>query len=488
MYKISPYTIFILFWLLRDSTYYHVLKTEINNKHFVVVIPSYNNKAWYKNNLDSVFSQDYTNYQVIYIDDCSSDGTGNLVEEYIKEKKQEHRVTLLKNTFRQRQLANHYTAVHMCQDTDIIVNLDGDDWFAHTHVLSYLNNVYRNPEVWLTYGQYMCYPSSKKGHCRPFPNIILEHYNFRAYKPWIASHLRSFYAGLFKHIKLADLLYQGKFFPVCADQAIMFPMLEMAGRKFKYIDEILYCYNCTSPINLYKIERHLQRLTEQVIRAKPKYPQLNTFIRAHKPYSQVNLIIFADDHPRPLFAFLESLRQYTASIRHIFIMCDNNSFEQSKEIYKKLHYSFPAVTLVKHHPSTNYKIHVLNFIKNISCDYIIVTAAHCSVPLTRPLNINQCIEELEKTHAYGFFLNNTYKSLKKFPVQPIYIELSPTVYARQFNNSSDTTLFFDLNMILFTKATALQQLKILTFTSSRELVKNFRHNIPSTQVGLFFKY
>ncbi len=41
--------------------------------HFVIEITSYNSIKWYKQNLDSVFSQTYPYYRVIYIDDNSID-------------------------------------------------------------------------------------------------------------------------------------------------------------------------------------------------------------------------------------------------------------------------------------------------------------------------------------------------------------------------------------------------------------------------------
>ena len=47
-------------------------KKTKEDKHFVFIIASYNNKQWYKPNLDSVFSQKYKNYHVIYTDDCLS--------------------------------------------------------------------------------------------------------------------------------------------------------------------------------------------------------------------------------------------------------------------------------------------------------------------------------------------------------------------------------------------------------------------------------
>ena len=62
---------------LWDQVKNRQIKKNIN---FVIVIPSYNNAQWYKRNLDSVFAQTYKNFSVIYLDDCSPDGTGQLVK------------------------------------------------------------------------------------------------------------------------------------------------------------------------------------------------------------------------------------------------------------------------------------------------------------------------------------------------------------------------------------------------------------------------
>ncbi len=67
-----------VFFLLR-SLYAPCLELpKYTEKPFVFIIASYNNSEWYKNNLDSVFAQDYENYRIIYIDDASPDGTGHL--------------------------------------------------------------------------------------------------------------------------------------------------------------------------------------------------------------------------------------------------------------------------------------------------------------------------------------------------------------------------------------------------------------------------
>ena len=54
--------------------------------HLFVVIPSFNNSRWCEDNLESVFFQTYRNWTVYYVDDCSTDGTGDAVEAYVEKR------------------------------------------------------------------------------------------------------------------------------------------------------------------------------------------------------------------------------------------------------------------------------------------------------------------------------------------------------------------------------------------------------------------
>jgi dTDP-glucose 4,6-dehydratase len=55
---------------------------EKQNK-FKIVIPSYNNEQWVEPNVASILNQTYTNYDVLYINDASTDNTLTLVKELI---------------------------------------------------------------------------------------------------------------------------------------------------------------------------------------------------------------------------------------------------------------------------------------------------------------------------------------------------------------------------------------------------------------------
>jgi len=268
--NVSFCTFFITFLAAQPAT----IMTKIE-KHIVVVTASYNNKDWYKKNIDSFAMQTHKNKSMIYIDDFSSDGTKTLVETYIQEKNLDN-ILIIENEKRSGALANQYKAIHTCNNDDIIVILDGDDFFANKNVLSYINNIYQNPNIWLTYGQFECLSNKSKGFCRPMPKQVIKNNAFRKHVP-TPSHLRTFYAGLFKKIKVEDLMYENDFFKMACDIAAMFPMIEMASQgHFKFISEVLLTYNNVNTINAHKVSKALQKKLDIELRSRKKYKPLKT--------------------------------------------------------------------------------------------------------------------------------------------------------------------------------------------------------------------
>jgi len=245
-------------------------------KPFVIIIPSYNNSAYCEKNLRSVFSQKYENYRVIYIDDASTDDTFSKVTAIVSSLNQENRCTLIKNPTNKGALENLYQAIHSCLDHEIIVTVDGDDFLAHEEVLSTLNAAYANPDVWMTYGNYLDYPTFKQKPliCKKIARSVVKQNSYRKH-PWVSSHLRTFYASLFKKIEKEDLLLEGKFLPMAWDLAFMFPLLEMSGEHALFIKSTLYLYNRTNPLNDHKVNFELQTKCAHHVRNKTPYSRLN---------------------------------------------------------------------------------------------------------------------------------------------------------------------------------------------------------------------
>lgn len=245
---------------------------DFEQKPIVIVVPSYNNRNYYQKNLDSLVLQHYDNYHVLYIDDASPDKTGPLVRSYIEKKQLSHRITLIENKERHGALENLYNAIHSCPDNAIIITVDGDDWLHNPEVLNTINRAYADPNVWITFGQFVFYPDGRVGYCRD-----ITEQEFTRDRRWchVATHMRTFYAGLFKKIKREDLLQtDGNFFEVTWDKAMMAPMLEMANRRWKFISDIVYVYNFINPLSDARLYGNQQVATAELIYKKEPYQPL----------------------------------------------------------------------------------------------------------------------------------------------------------------------------------------------------------------------
>src|SRR5581483_300754 len=206
---------------------------------FLIVVHASNHKNWVKKNLDSLFAQSYNNFRVIYIDDASSDGTQECVEDYIRINSLKERLIFIKHEQPKGLIACLAETVQNYPPDTIVMPLKGCDWLAHRNVLSAIRNIYADASTWLTYGQYSIYPNYSCGNASPISEEIVKNNEYRnklAYFP----ALKTFYAGLFQRILSEELLAM----PFSSsDYALFIPLLEMAGRHSKYIPDIHYIYN-----------------------------------------------------------------------------------------------------------------------------------------------------------------------------------------------------------------------------------------------------
>lgn len=403
----------------------------IAEKKITIIIASYNNKDWYERNLDSVISQDYQNYHIVYINDCSPDGTGQFVADYIERHQVQDLVTLIDNKQRVGALANFYRAIHACDDNTIVVMLDGDDWFKNAHVLTRINEEYINPCVWLTYGQFEEYPSGKQGFCKKMPTDFIEAACYR-HATWLTSHPRTFYAALFKKIRLEDLVFEGKFFPVTWDLALMFPMLEMAADHAAFIPDVLYEYNMATPNNDCK-----KRLIEQLhcdhsIRTWKKYARIATPFSEPAPATTALIII--SDNPDDLGLTLRSTRHQLTGITTTYVLYKAPD-AQAGHTYKQLTVFYPYAHFVALDSTYDPCSVVSTCLREANCSYVLFAHDGCTVH--RSTDITQCITHLEATHAYGFYLclgknSESYQGLKRPQHMPSLINVWSDIYAWRF--------------------------------------------------------
>jgi len=263
------------------------------DNNFVIITPSFNNKNYIEYNLASMLNQTYKNWRCIYIDDCSDDGTYEQVESIVGDNK---KFTLIKNSENIGATYNYINYLESIKDSDIIVHLDGDDWFIDEDVLDKLNKFYIENNLWMTYGKFVCWDGKEYSPSDPqgteYLDFIHRNKQYRRDK-WRASHLRTYKAKLFKNIDRNDFISKidKKLFWHASDLSWAFPCLEMCPKdKIGVTNFYTHVYNQNSENILRTREREStdNAIYEVEIRNKKVYKELkNLKQKASKRY-QVN--------------------------------------------------------------------------------------------------------------------------------------------------------------------------------------------------------
>lgn len=245
---------------------------------FKVIVPFYNCSEYIVKCLSSIFIQTYTNFDVIIIDDCSTDDSLIKINNFISKVKPKQNIKIFKNKTNCGALANIVYGINNaeCSDEDIIIQIDGDDWLYSAEVFNKLNVIYQE-DVLLTYGS-LVELSTKKLN-KTFTKKLFDTQKYRKQYGeyyWVTSHLKTFKYKLWKKILDKDLRdINGTYFKVAWDLAMMYPMIEMAGlEKIVYVEEPMYIYNDLNPANDYKIRCKQQAATAKYIKNKKEYSEI----------------------------------------------------------------------------------------------------------------------------------------------------------------------------------------------------------------------
>ena len=474
-----------------------VQRDEFKDEKLIVIItPSYNNKDWWEWNLNSLINQDYHNYYILITDDCSTDGTGQAIENYIKENRLENKVHLTRNKERRGALHNLYYMIHSCPDEAIMVTVDGDDTLPDAEVLSRLNEIYSSQDIWLTYGQFIEYPSGTKGWCTPMPEHIVKNNAFREY-PHLPSHLRTFYAWLFKSIKLEDMLdRKGDFYSMTWDYVIMLPMIEMASERHLCIqDQIMYVYNNANSISDHRISRQLQAYIAQIVRAKKRYcrlPEKLEYFTQKSEQKKADLIIFAEDtNPELLNTSIESIRQHVSGLGKVYVLYlhNQNIIQKYKELKTK---HSDVIFLEIDERRENFKTILSTLYQTILQNkYVIFALSNNKVE--QPIDLATCIQALEETQAYAFSLQLSKENpCKPIPAKLSILEVKPDVCAWNYAVANDIwSCPNSIDMVLYRRnmPTIYHILQDSTYWvwSSTDFLGWWSHQGDLDKIGLCFK-
>lgn len=249
---------------------------------FVIISTVYNKSKWVRFNVNSVKQQSYSNYFAVYGYDKSTDDT----LEHLTDAVRSDDKFLIYDNPNPGCFLNCFMGVYRhLKDTglispdDIVVEIDGDDWLLHPFVLQYLNQIYQNDNIWMTYGQYIHYPSGEVGgHYHLQLEDYVDQQNSYRINTFPYSHLKTYKAFLVDKIDDSDLTdpTTGKYFNAAADFALCMPLVELAGKNRIFrVSEPLYVYNASDSLESETNNRlDLQKQVEARIRQIPPKKRL----------------------------------------------------------------------------------------------------------------------------------------------------------------------------------------------------------------------
>ena len=154
------------------------LLPEMINYKIAIIIPNCNYEHTIEKCLKSILDQTYTNYQIIFIDDMSTDNSVKIAKELLKPP---HKVIELK----QKRLnggARNEGYLYLDDDVDYIWYVDSDDWLFNEDVLKKINRKLQDEPDVLFVGMVQ-YKNNKFSTC-PIPNYKNK---YEAFNGWSGS-------------------------------------------------------------------------------------------------------------------------------------------------------------------------------------------------------------------------------------------------------------------------------------------------------------
>ncbi len=217
-------------------------------QHFKIIVNCGPSERYIRKCLESIQAQVHGNWNALVTVDACRDRT---LEIAVAASQGDPRISITENKTRLYTMRNLANAIARsdAEPEDVIVVLDGDDWFASPNALRIIADAYARHNCWMTYGSWLSnLPDQGDEPDGVWPAYPPGTVNFRKVR-WLATAVRTWKKWLWDHLDDSDLRdASGQYFRVSEDQAVMLPMLELSGTdRARHIPDILMIYNKMNP-------------------------------------------------------------------------------------------------------------------------------------------------------------------------------------------------------------------------------------------------
>ncbi len=197
---------------------FFLLEIIQSKKVFDIIVPCYNCEEYIQNNLKSLFSQTYKNFNIYLIDDCSKDNTLSIIKS-IKNKSNPVNLNILINELNCGKYISINKIIKQTKG-DFVLIVDSDDCIVQNRLLYDLINFSNNDDIYVSQTKYYRFDEETK-------NIIL--------KPSYGENIVTFKKNIFD---LIGFFYPTKF---GGDTEFIERILKFLGKKvIKQSDIITY--------------------------------------------------------------------------------------------------------------------------------------------------------------------------------------------------------------------------------------------------------
>lgn len=109
---------------------------------FSVIIPNYNNEKWLEKCLKSVLDQTFQDFEIIFVDDMSTDGSLEVARSLLRR----HDDKVIENESRRLNGGSRNVGILRAKG-DYIICLDSDDWLKNDHVFEDIDKALKGEDI-----------------------------------------------------------------------------------------------------------------------------------------------------------------------------------------------------------------------------------------------------------------------------------------------------------------------------------------------------
>ena len=303
------------------------IKKSENLPKFSILMANYNNGKYIEEAIDSVLNQTFQDWELIIVDDCSTDDSLEKIKPYLKDT----RVRLLKNDVNLGKIDTLKKMVYESK-AEIFGELDSDDALYSDAIEIMYNAHQEHSDCGLIYSQFVyCDPElnpKKKGYCCALPTN--------------KTSLHCDCVSAFRTFKKTDYFktegWVGEELYAAEDKDIILKMEEVT--KLFYVDKILYKYRflpyslSRNPLKkrIGQIDYILVKYNAYKRRLNSSIPNITRTEMCSELFNGIYLSIRVKDYRRARYFFKEVIKLDPRIILNFSTFIINNSKNKLQNI------------------------------------------------------------------------------------------------------------------------------------------------------------